>query len=123
MSASLYGDSINKILSIVMTALNTDGAILLIDEIENGLHHTIQKDFWRFFFELVAIESFDIQVFSTTHSLEMMEAFAEISKLYPGEGAYIELFRRKATGEIDFNLHDSETLSYELSSKMAVRGE
>ena len=68
-------------------------------------------------------ESFDVQIFSTTHSLEMLHAFADVSQDFENESAYFELYRRKITGEIDYNLHDLKTLSFELSNKLAVRGE
>ncbi len=123
MPVSLFGDAINKILSIVLTLINNNGTILLIDEIENGIHHTVQTDFWRFLFELTTTEAFDVQIFSTTHSLEMMQAFAAISQKFPNGSAYFELFRRTHTGQIDYNLHDFETLNYEISNKLAIRGE
>ena len=97
--------------------------VLLIDEIENGIHHTVQTDFWKFIFKLAATELFDVQIFSTTHSLEMVEAFAEVSQNFPNESAYFELFHRKITGQIDYNSHDFETLNYEISNKLAIRGE
>lgn len=131
MSSNLFGDAINKILYIVLTLVNNNGSILLIDEIENGIHHTAQKDFWGFIFQLVNSEEFDIhfaesniQIFATTHSLEMMEAFVEASKdKYEEDAAYFELFKRKKTGQIEFNLHKTDTLAYEIKNNLAIRGE
>jgi AAA15 family ATPase/GTPase len=121
MSASLFGDAINKILTISLNIINSRGSVILIDEIENGIHHTVQRDFWRFLFTLA--EKSDVQIFATTHSLEMLKAFADVSKDFADNGAYLELFRRKSTNEIDFNLHNLDTLNYELSNEIAVRGE
>lgn len=123
MPISLFGDAINKILNIVLTIINNNGSIILIDEIENGIHHSVQKDFWRFLFQLATNEAFDVQIFSTTHSLEMMQAFVDTSENFKDTSAYFELYRRKMTGEIDYNLHDCETLFFELSNNIAVRGE
>ena len=53
----------------------------------------------------------------------MLHAFADVSQDFENESAYFELYRRKITGEIDYNLHDLKTLSFELSNKLAVRGE
>jgi AAA15 family ATPase/GTPase len=121
MPASLFGDAINKILDISLNLINNLSSVILIDEIENGIHHTVQRDFWRFLFILA--EKSDVQIFATTHSLEMLKAFADVSKDFSDNGAYFELFRRKSTNEIDFNLHDLDTLNYELSNEIAVRGE
>jgi AAA15 family ATPase/GTPase len=124
MSAALFGDAINKILNIILSIVNNKGEILLIDEIENGIHYTVQKDFWKFIFELANSEQFDNQIFATTHSLEMIKAFGEVTKNdYPNDGAYFELYHRKKTGKIDYNLHDLETFIYELSNNLPVRGE
>lgn len=124
MPVSLFGDAINKILNIVLTLINNNGDILLIDEIENGIHYKIQKDFWKFIFSLSHKNMFDVQIFATTHSLEMINAFIEASKdIDPKDCSYFELFKKKSSGNIEYNLHDLETLSFELSKEMNVRGE
>lgn len=46
--------------------------IVLIDEIENGLHHTIYGDIWRKLYGLCL--EYDVQIIATTHSLEMIRA-------------------------------------------------
>lgn len=126
MNVSLYGDAINKILTIVLTLINNNGAILLIDEIENGLHYTIQEEFWLFLFKLAQSPDFNVQVFATSHSLEMIQAFTKAANdnaEFLSEVAYLELFRRKNNQGIGYNSHNIETLSFELSNKMPVRGE
>lgn len=124
MSTALFGDAINKILNIILSVVNNKGAILLIDEIENGIHYTVQKDFWKFIFELVNTAEFNNQIFATTHSLEMIKAFADVAKdNYPDDSAYFELYYRKKTGKIDYNLHKLETFIYELENNLSVRGE
>jgi AAA15 family ATPase/GTPase len=121
MPISLYGDAVNKILNITLTLVNNNGTILLIDEIENGIHYTIQRDFWNFLFALASKDFFDVQIFATTHSFEMMDTFVKAAN--SSECAYFELYRRELTGEIDYNMHNIETLSFELANKLAVRGE
>lgn len=34
-------------LSIALALANSRDGFLLIDEAENGIHHTVQRDFWR----------------------------------------------------------------------------
>ena len=124
MPVSLFGDAINKILNIILTLINNNGDILLIDEIENGIHYKIQKDFWKFIFSLSNKDVFDVQIFATTHSLEMINAFIEASKdIDQNDCSYFELFKKKSSKNIEYNLHDLETLSFELSKEMNVRGE
>ena len=44
--------------------------LIFIDEIENGIHYSVQKDVWNAIGKLA--RDLDIQVFATTHSLEMI---------------------------------------------------
>lgn len=52
--------------------------IYLYDEIENGLHHSVIKDFWLYIIKIALVS--DVQIFATTHSYEMIEALVEASK-------------------------------------------
>ena len=49
--------------------------MLLIDEIENGLHHTVLNDVFANLFEIA--KKFEVQVVATTHSLECIKAAYE----------------------------------------------
>lgn len=46
--------------------------MLLIDEIENGLHHSVLPIIWKGLF--LAAKEFDVQIFATTHSWECIVA-------------------------------------------------
>jgi AAA15 family ATPase/GTPase len=125
---SLFGDAINRIADIILKLINNDHKILLIDEIENGIHYTNQRDFWKTLFRL-AVE-LDTQIFATTHSLEMIEAFADVGlgnyegcANYRGLGAYFEMSKRPKTNKIVAIKRDLETLNYALERGKGVRGE
>jgi AAA15 family ATPase/GTPase len=126
-NVSLFGDALNKALNIILTIINNKSAILLIDEVENGLHHTVQRDFWKFIFTLSQPKYFDIQLFATTHSLEMLRAFKDVALTeFSEDAAYIELFLREKGAEkqeIHYNLHKMDTLDFEINSQIPVRGE
>jgi predicted ATPase len=68
------GDGMNRLLGIVLALAVARDGILLIDEIENGLHYSVQADVWRAI--LRAAESLNVQVFATTHSWDCIRAFA-----------------------------------------------
>jgi AAA15 family ATPase/GTPase len=70
------GDGINRILTILLAMANVENGILIIDEFENGLHYTIQKQLWKMIFELA--ERLHIQVFATTHSNDCINSFAAV---------------------------------------------
>jgi AAA15 family ATPase/GTPase len=120
---SLFGDAINRVAEIILKLVNSEHKILLIDEIENGIHHTSQREFWRVLFRL-AVE-LDTQIFATTHSLEMLQAFADVG-LEPNQecsSAYFELARKLKTNQIIGSRLDLETLSYAIEHQEGVRGE
>jgi AAA15 family ATPase/GTPase len=96
-------------------------SILLIDEIENGLHYSVHDDFWEKVF--ILSKRLNVQVFATTHSLEMIKAFNDAS-IKNGNGAYFEMGIDADTGEIFSEKHDAEQLNAELlSPNSTVRGE
>lgn len=70
------GDGINRILTIILALVNADNGFLLIDEFENGLHHTVQEKLWEIIFNLS--KKLKIQVFITTHSEDCIIGFENI---------------------------------------------
>ena len=76
-----------------------DGAIF-IDEIENGIHHSVQYKVWNAIGQVA--RELDIQVFATTHSLEMIraayEAFSEAGNIE--DFRYHRLYRSRKTSDI-----------------------
>src|SRR6218665_2590257 len=59
------GDGVNRILTIILALVNCGNGYLLIDEFENGLHHTVQEKLWEIVFRLS--KELNVQVFATTH--------------------------------------------------------
>lgn len=124
MSVTLFGDAINKMLNIVLTLINNNSSIILVDEIENGIHHTAQSEFWKFIINLSLDKELDFQLFATTHSYEMLKSFGNVSsEIKKADCAYFELYKNYDTDDISYNLHDMNTLNYEISNNMSIRGE
>lgn len=130
MPISYFGDAIQKVMRYIITIAsfhnqngeNTEGGkYLLIDEIENGLHYTVQEEFWEMVFKLAI--AYDIQIFAATHSLEMIKAFAKIAMKYEDKAAYFEMFRHIKTDEIAANRILPESLNYKLEHNRPLRGE
>lgn len=105
-----YGDGLVRLFAIAIAALNARNGLLLIDEIENGIHYTVQPDIWRFMFQLA--ESLNVQVFVTTHSSDCIEAFQMVAEEQHADGQIIRLARKGATlVAICFDGHDLETIT------------
>lgn len=73
MDLSAYGDGLRRIFHTSLLFAGARGGVVLIDEFENALHVGLLRRFSRFVQEL-AVE-FDVQVFLTTHSKEVIDAF------------------------------------------------
>lgn len=87
-----FGDGLNRLFGIVLSLVNAKDGLLLIDEFENGMHHTVQADAWRAVFRLAS--RLDIQVVATSHSWDAIEAFQKAASETPEEGVLIRLSRR-----------------------------
>lgn len=87
-----FGDGMNRLFGIVLSLVNAKDGLLLIDEFENGLHHTVQVDVWRTVFKLA--NRLDIQVVATSHSWDAVEAFQKAASEDPEEGVLIRLSRK-----------------------------
>jgi len=68
------GDGLNRIFGLTLALVRSAGGVVLVDEIENGLHYSIQEDVWRAILRLSA--QLDVQLFATTHSWDTITAFA-----------------------------------------------
>ncbi|WP_217650573.1 AAA family ATPase [Spirulina major] len=118
---SLFGDAVNRVVSITLELLDRQHNVLLIDEIENGIHYSSQQEFWNALFNLA--NELDTMIFATTHSLEMIKAFARAGHDHPGDGAYFELARSPRDNQIVAINRDIETLDYALERGKPIRGE
>jgi AAA15 family ATPase/GTPase len=119
----LYGDAINKVADFLLKIINNRDSILLIDEIENGIHYSNQEYLWEKLFQLS--ELFNVQIFTTTHSLEMIKAFERVisREQFSNDGTYFELLRHIKTNEIVANRRDHNSLEYEIENNFPLRGE
>ena len=76
-----------------MALANGRDGFLLIDEAENGIHHCLQRDFWRMVLETA--EENNVQVLATTHGWDCIRGFAEAAvDLEAIEGVLVRLERR-----------------------------
>jgi AAA15 family ATPase/GTPase len=119
----MFGDAMSKIANIILKIINIKDSIVLIDEVENGIHYTNQEKFWEFLFKLS--KAYNVQIFATSHSLEMISAFNRVAYQteFDQDAMYFEMSRHAKSQEIIANPMDMEMLNYEILSKSSFRGE
>lgn len=117
------GDGMSRALQLVLNVISAEGGFLLIDEFENGLHHSAQKKVWELIFTLA--KELNIQVFAATHSLDCLKAFSAVSQESTDlEGVAFRLGRsamKSNKGDIIATVMDEDGLSRLLAMELEVR--
>lgn len=114
----LMGEGMARLASLVLAIGNAPNGVVLVDEIENGLHHSVLAKVWRAIGEVA--REFNTQIFATTHSLECIKAahgaFSE------GERYDFRLYRLERVDKtIRVVTYDQETLEAAIEIGLEVR--
>jgi len=112
------GGGINRLFELALSLVNARGGFLLIDEIENGVHYSVQEEIFRFIFD--AASRLDVQVFTTTHSWDCIEAFQAAASAHPEDGVLVSL-ARKADSDIHAAVFDERDLAIVTQETIEVR--
>ena len=84
-----FGDGVNRLFGVILSLCNARNGVLLVDEIENGLHYSVQTEIWRTIFRLA--NDLNVQVFATSHSWDCVRAFQEAASESPEDGVLVRL--------------------------------
>ena len=111
------GEGMSRMFGIALALVNAKDGVLLIDEVDTGLHYSVLPDLWKLIFEVA--HRLNIQVFATTHSKDCLEAFQYAADENTEEGMLIRLENRKAgVGAVTF---DEEELAIVTRERIEVR--
>ena len=115
----LMGEGTTKLLSLSLAITAVPNVIVLIDEIENGLHYSVMKDVFEAIIELA--NKYNVQIFATTHSNECVRSFFDaFNVLKSKELSVIRLDR--VDDEITAVPYDLEALSTVFETGWEIRG-
>jgi hypothetical protein len=70
------GDGTWRMLALAIALSRAKDGVLLVDEIDTGLHYTVMADMWKLISETA--RALNVQVFATTHSFDCVHALATI---------------------------------------------
>lgn len=94
--------------------------LLLVDEVESGVHYTLHADLWRFI--LGAARLLGVQVFATTHSLDCLRGFAEaVAESEDNDGVAIRLEKVEGEEQTGAVIIDREGLPIIVRDSIEVR--
>jgi hypothetical protein len=72
------GDGAWRMLALAIVITQCSNGVLLIDEIDTGLHYSVMADMWRMIH--AASKEFSVQVFATTHSYDCVVSLSKICR-------------------------------------------
>ena len=100
------GDGAVRLFGIALALANSRGGLLLIDEAENGIHHTVQYEFWKVVLQMA--QANDAQVLATTHSWDCVRGFAFAATEYKdADGVLVRLDRDdRGLRAVDYSTED-----------------
>jgi hypothetical protein len=107
---AVCGEGLGRVFSIAVELLAVRGGVLLIDEIDNGLHYSVMPPFWRLLSHLC--QNHQIQVFATTHNEEWLRSALEVYKDLPNQLGLFRIDRREGGHSV---------ASYDPEAQQAVR--
>ena len=110
------GDGLNRMARIVLAIGHDRVPLVLVDEIENGFHHSVLDAVWKVVYETA--ERFDAQVIATTHSYECIRAAHDAS---PGHDLALHRLDAEDDGMIRCVTYDSESIEGAMHHGFEVR--
>lgn len=87
------GDGANRVFGLAVALVQARDGAVLMDEVENGLHHSVQADAWESIFMLA--EQLNVQVFATTHSWDAVVGFQDAAIRSNADGLLYRLEREE----------------------------
>ena len=111
------GDGAVRLFGVALAVANSRSGFLLIDEAENGIHHTVQRDLWKMVLQMAHANN--VQVLATTHSWDCVTGFAQASTECKGtEGVLVRLDRDDRGLRVEYS---EETLKTAAEQGIEVR--
>ncbi len=83
----MVSGGLDKLVNILIGIQTTPQGTILIDEIENGIHHTKLEGLWSLFRQFA--DTNDTQIFASTHSWECLKAAQSVIKQHVADFSLI----------------------------------
>jgi len=113
-----YGEGMRRLLALSLSLIQAEGGILLVDEIDTGLHYSIMGDMWRLVVE--GAKQANVQVFATTHSLDCVRGLAWLCENYPSLRPELSIQKIECELEEAVALH-ADRITLAVEQDMEVR--
>lgn len=118
MPIKTMGDGMNRLFGLGLALACAKDGMLLVDEIENGIHWSVLPEVWRFVVKVA--KRLNVQVFATTHSNDCLKAFyvgTKDDEEMDGVSVRIE----KKNGDFNAETFDESRLSVIMKEGIEIR--
>lgn len=121
----VLGDGIRKIISILINIYQAkDGGVLLIDEIDNGLHYQSMPTLWKTI--LWMANKYNVQIFATTHNIDSLRALKnELSESLENSNmqdkTHIYTLRKKQSGDMMAFMNEYSQFTHLINTETEIR--
>lgn len=115
---SMLGEGVSRALAFISLSMERKNAIILIDEVENGIHHSIIKDILKTM--LSSAKNNGNQLFITTHSNDVINAINSMNE-EKEDITYIRVGRDKKTSIPTISRYDMDDFCYSVDNNWEVR--
>lgn len=120
---TMTGDGVRRFLGIVAHVIDPTTDIVLIDEIENGLHYSAYSKLWESL--ILAAISNNVQLFVTTHSKETLRSLADTYSKLDGklraDDVRVYTIDQEVNGEQHVYALSAEGLQGAIESNIEIR--
>jgi AAA15 family ATPase/GTPase len=116
------GEGAKRILLLALSLVRSKNGLLLIDEIETHLHHSVIRKLWKIIFEYAI--KWNIQVVATTHSQDAIREFwyeAAANESYREQMQVLRL-QIGRSGKHEVIEYPYEELEFMMDTKLEIRG-
>lgn len=119
---NIMGDGIRKILAVIVTLFKSKGGIVLIDEIDNGIHYKSIPILWSAVLSMA--KKNNVQVFASTHNADSLVGLERIlsgSQQDMQEKTMTYTLRRLENGDLKAFRYDYEKFNYVINQEIEIR--
>jgi AAA15 family ATPase/GTPase len=113
------GDGMYRIFALTLSLVSSENGVLLVDEIDTGLHYKALTKMWRLVIETA--KKLNVQVFATTHSWDCLASFQAVLT-EEKEETIGSVFRLERTNDrIGYVAYTGEELAVAVDHDIEVR--
>lgn len=110
------GDGVWRLGALALSLNSARGGVLLVDEIDSGLHYSVMKSMWRMIIK--SARRLGVQVFATTHSQDCVEALAAVCEALQIDDVMVQ---RIKAGRVEAIAYNADALIRAVERDVEVR--